>query len=296
MSSFKFNLVVAILLIGFIPVIAHAQSGTTLTYKANEGDILKYESFRQDIRTSERQGESSEFITKRSYNFQLQAEKIDSLLTFVVTVTNFDISSEGGRGRGFQPFDAEAIKGKRVRVTLTPQGEQREISAIDSIPTPARGDRPGRGPRGNPLNQLRINFFQLPARSVKVGDSWTDPYQDINQSGGFFGRFAQDQEVKGKTKFTVLGEENRHGLNCFHIKIESSYSRSFEGEMRGNKMSSESEGETSSEIWFAPQEGILVEYIQDDFSEGTTAFSGRTMPNSDEAKFSLKLIEWKPKK
>ena len=97
--------------------------------------------------------------------------------------------------------------------------------------------------------------------------------------------------MKGKTKYTVLAEEKKNGLNCLHIKIESTYSRSFEGERRGNKISSESEGETNSEIWFAPKEGILVEYMQDDFSEGTTAFSGRTMPNSNESKYSLKLLE-----
>jgi len=300
MSSFKIKFFFFILLIAFIPVIVNSQSGTTLIYKANKGDMLKYESIRQDIRTTERQGESSEFSTKRSYNFQLEAEKTDSLLTFVLTVDKFDISSEGGRGRRFQPFEPEAIKGKRVRVKITPQGKQQEITAIDSIPTPQRSERrvnrPGMGRRGNPLNQLSINFFQLPVKSLKVGDSWTEPYQDTNQPGGFFGRFARDQQVKGTTKYTVLGEEKKNGLNCLHIKTESTYSRSFKGEMRGNKMTSESEGETKSEVWFAPKEGILVEYVQDDFSEGTTAFSGRTMPNSNESKFTLKLIEWKPKK
>ena len=295
MLSFKIKLFFSILLIAFISVIANAQTGTTLTYKVNKGDILKYESTRQDIRTTERQGESSEFTTKRSYNFQLEAEKTDSLLTFVLTVDKFDISSEGGRGRGFQPFEPEAINGKRVQVKITPQGVQREITAIDSIPTPERSerrrDRPGIGRRGNPLNLLSINLFNLPVKSLKVGDSWTEPYKDTNRFGGFFGRFRPDQKVKGKTKYTVLAEEKKNGLNCLHIKIESTYSRSFEGERRGNKISSESEGETNSEIWFAPKEGILVEYMQDDFSEGTTAFSGRTMPNSNESKYSLKLLE-----
>jgi hypothetical protein len=300
MSSFKIKLFFSILLIGIIPVIANSQSVTTLSYKANKGDILKYETTRQNVRTSERQGESSEFTTKRTYNFQLEAEKSDSLLNFVLTVNNFDITSEGGRGRGFQPFEPEAIKGKRVRVKITPQGEQREITAIDSIPTlergERRGNRPGMGRRGNPLNQLRINLFLLPTKPLKVGDSWTEPYKNTDQSGRFFGRFAQDQEVKGKTKYTVLGEEKKIGLNCLHFKIESTYSRSFEGEMRGNKMTSEGEGETTSEAWFAPNEGILVEYSQDDFYEGTTAFSGRTMPSSNESKYSLKLLEWKLKK
>jgi hypothetical protein len=284
----------------YFAAIANAQTGTILTYKANEGEILKYQSTRQDTRTMEREGESSEFTTNRTYDFELKAEKPDSLLSFVLTVNKFDISSEGGRGRGFQPFIPDSINGKRLSVKITPQGEQREITAIDSIPMPERPDRGGNrsfpGRRGNPLNQLRMNLFQLPSKSLKVGDFWTEPYKDTDQTGGFFGRFAQDQKVEGKTKYTVLGEEKKVGMSCLHIKIESTYSRSFEGERQGNKMSSESEGETMSEVWFAPKEGVLVEYVQDDFSEGTTAFSGRTMPNSNESKFSLKLVEWKPKK
>lgn len=278
----------------------HAQTAQALTYKANEGDVLKYQSTRKDIRTSEREGQSSEFVTNRSYDFQLKAEKADSLLSFVLTVNKFDISSEGGRGRGFQPFDSEAIQGKRALVKITPQGEQRDITAIDSLPVPERPDRGDRGfgrPRGNPVNQLSVTLFELPAKAVKVGDSWTEPYKETERGGGgFFGRMAQDQEVKGKSKYTVLGEEKKNGLNCLHIKVESTYSRSFEGEMRGNKMSSESEGETTAQVWFAPKEGVLVEFSQDDFSEGTTAFSGRTMPSSNESNYNLKLVEWKPKK
>lgn len=284
-----------------LPALLNAQTVQLLAYKASAGDVLKYESSRKDIRTTEREGESSESTTTRTFNFDLQAETPDSLLSFVLIATKLDISSEGGRGRGFQPIDPQALLGKRVRIKMTSQGEQREITAIDSIPMPAPpdrgGDRPFPGRRGNPLDQLRINFFQLPTKAMKVGDSWTEPYKNTDQSGGgFFGRFAQDQKVEGKTKYTVLGEEQKNGLSCLHIKIESTYSRSFEGERQGNKMSSESEGETKSEAWFAPQEGILVEYVQDDFNEGTTAFSGRTMPSSNESKFTLKLVEWKPKK
>jgi hypothetical protein len=308
MSSFKIRFLISAFLTAFsfiafihISAIADPQTVTTPNYKANEGDILQYASFRQDSRISEREGESFEMTTKRSYDFQLQAEKADSLLSFVLTVNKLDISSEGGRGRGFPPFiDPQSIQGKRLRVKITPHGVQREITAIDSIPIPEprerRGDRGFRGPRGNPLNQLSINLFQLPARQLKVGDSWTEPYQDSNPMGGFFSRFAQDQKVEGKTRYTVLGKEKKNGLNCLHVKIESTYTRSFESEREGNKVSSESEGETKSEAWFATKEGVLVEYVQDDFNEGTTAFSGRTMPNSNESKFTLKLVEWKPKK
>lgn len=279
-----------------------AQSVLKLSYQANAGTTLKYASTRQDTRISEREGETSEFTTHRTYVFQLVAEKTDSLLNFILTVDSLSVLSEGGRGRGPQPFDPTIFSGKRFKLKITPQGETREFTAIDSIPMPAspdrRGDRPFRGPFGNPLNQLRINFFQLPNKAIKVGDSWTEPYKetDASRAGGFFGRFAPDQKVEGTTKYTVLGEEKKQGLTCLHIKIESTYSRSYEGERQGNTISSESEGEIHSDVWFATKEGLLVEYTQNDFNEGTTAFSGRTMPNSNESKFTLKLLEWKPKK
>lgn len=307
MPSFKIKFFITTCLVAVIFIVANSysafanpQAGITLTYKANEGDVLKYQSSRTDVRISEREGETSEMTTKRTYDFQLQAEKADSLLSFVLTVNKLDISSEGGRGRGPQPFDPKDVQGKRLRLKITPLGIQREITAIDSIRLPQRGERRGdrgfQGPRGNPLNQLSINLFQVPARSLKVGDSWTEPYKDTNPPGGLLGRFAPDQKVEGKTKYTILGEEKKNGRHCLHIKIESTYSRSFEGERQGNKVSSESEGEAKAEVWFAPKEGMLVEYIQDDFNEGTTAFSGRTMPSSNEAKFTLKLLEWTPKK
>ncbi|MCU0645341.1 MAG: hypothetical protein MUC94_13920, partial [bacterium] len=152
-----------------LPAFLNAQTVQLLAYKANTGDVLKFESSRKDIRTTEREGESSESTTNRTFNFDLQSEKSDSLLSFVLTTTKLDISSEGGRGRGFQPIDPQALLGKRVRIKMTPQGEQREITAIDSIPMPERpdrgGDRPFPGRRGNPLDQLRINFFQLPTKA-----------------------------------------------------------------------------------------------------------------------------------
>ena len=305
MSTFKSKLFIAVLCFAigviFYPAIeGHAQTGTLLTYKSNEGDVLTYQTTRKDIRSNEREGQSSEFTTTRTFDFQLKAEKPDSLLSFVLTIDKFELASEGGRGRGFQPFDPRAIQGKRLRVKITPQGEQRDITAIDSLPLPQRPDRGGergfQAPRGNLLNQLRINLFQAPTRALKVGDSWTEPYHDTDQFGGFMGRFAQDQKVEGTSKYSVLGEAKKQGLNCLHIKIESTYSRSFQGERQGRQMSSESEGETKAEVWFAPKEGVLVEYVHDDFNEGTTAFSGRTMPSSSESKFTLKLVEWKPKK
>ena len=274
-----------------------------LIYKSNEGDVLVYESVRENTRTMERGGETSDFTTKRKYNFQLKTEKVDSLICFELTVNKLESSSEGGRRFRGSRLDPEKIKGKRVRLKIKPTGELSEITAIDSISFGERrggdnnrGRRPGS--RGNPVNQLRVAFFQTPDKPIKLGDSWTEDYQEPAQlDASFRGRFSQERKVGGKSKYTFVGEEKKNGLDCFHIKVESEYSRESHGSMRGNAVNSEGEGESKADVWFAYEEGILVEYTQSDFYEGTTAFSGemnRTMANSNESKATLKLVKWEP--
>lgn len=275
-----------------------------LTYKSNKGDIIIYESVRENTRTMERRGETSDFTTTVKYDFQLKAEKVDDLICFELTVNKLETSTEGGRGfRGVQ-LDPEKIKGKRARIQIKPDGEFSEITAIDSIALPERSGRDNnRGRRsrrrGNPVNQLKVAFFLLPDKPIKVGDSWTEDYvESAREAGGFMGRAAQDRKVEGKSKYTVLGEEKKNGLNCYHIKVESEYSIESQGEMRGNEFNTEREGESTIEVWFASKEGILVAYTKNDFSESTTAFSGemnRTMASSNESKSTLKLVKWSPK-
>ncbi|MBC8180667.1 hypothetical protein H8E88_06030 [candidate division KSB1 bacterium] len=274
-----------------------------LSYKSNEGDVLIYESVRKNTRTMERGGETSDFTTTRKYDFQLKTEKVENLICFELTVNKLETSSEGGRGFRGSQLDPEKIKGKRARIKIKPSGEFIEITAIDSISV---GERRGRDNnrsrrprrRGNPVNQLRIAFFQLPDKQIKVGDSWTEDYKEpARDAGGFMGRLSQDRKVDGKSKYTVIGEEDKNGLNCYHIKVESEYSIESQGSMRGNEFNTEREGESTADIWFAYKEGILVEYTQSDFSESTTAISGemnRTMASSGESKSTLKLVKWNP--
>ena len=141
------------------------------------------------------------------------------------------------------------------------------------------------------VNMLQVAFFVLPDRQIKSGDSWTEDY--IEPAGGDqgFGRFSQDRKVTGKSKFTVVGEEKKLGFACYHIKVESQYESESHGTMRGSDYHSEGEGEVEAEVWFAYKEGVLVEFTQNDFFEGTTAISGdtnRTMANSNESKCTLK--------
>ncbi|MFZ5517776.1 MAG: hypothetical protein ACOY90_14115 [Candidatus Zhuqueibacterota bacterium] len=283
-------------------MVAAPQKGGQLTYKTHEGEILVYETVSETSRTMEREGETSEFKTTRTYNFQLQGEKSDADLSFVLTINKVDMSSSGGRGGGFRGGVPEDIQGKRVRIKLAPDGKLGEMTAIDEIKMPEprsgrQGDRPS-DRRGDPLRLFRIKMLTLPDKSFEVGKSWTEKTKGApeDDQGGFrFGGIEQTEERE--TKYTVLGQEMRNGLQCLHVSMTTKFNREGEGEMRGSEVSVEGEGETTTEFWFAPQEGVLVELTESSFYEGTTAFSGdrnMTMPSSSESKYTLKLVKYSP--
>jgi hypothetical protein len=303
-TIWTFFLFIFIVSVSIDSIIKANPKDKNLTYKSNEGDVLIYESVRENTRTMERGGETSDFTSTRKFDFQLKTEKIDDLICFELTVNKLETSSEGGRRFGGRRLDPEKVKGKRARLKVATNGEFKEISAIDSIsfdesPGGENNRRRRPGGRGNPVNMLRVTFFQLPDEPVKIGDSWTEDYKEpARETGGFMGRFSQERKVDGKSKYTVLSEEEKNGLNCYFIKVESEYSIESQGSMRGSEVNSEREGESTAEIWFAYKEGILVAYIQSDFSESTTAFTGemkRTIASSNESKTTLKLVKWSPK-
>jgi len=190
-----------------------------------------------------------EITTKRDYAFGLVAEEPGDLLSFILTIEKIKIKSEGGWGD--RDTDMSDYKDKRIRIQMTSLGEQKEITAIDSLPVPERrGERRGgqrRGPRRrwNRAAQFGTGFFQLPDKEVGVGDSWTETIRDsIRPAIGGRG-FSRNQIEERTTKYTVLGEVKKKKLKCLHIKAESTYIREGSGTMGGNEMTSESDGETT---------------------------------------------------
>jgi len=274
-----------------------------LQYKARKGDVLQYKSVSENIRAMDRGEQIFETTTTRDFAFSLEAEEPGDLLGFVLTIDNINTKTEGGRWN--RDMDMSGYKDKRIHIRISALGEQKEITAIDSLPVPeGRGDRRGNrgmggGRRRNRAVQFGVGFFQLPDKEVSIGDSWTETKKDSLRPGGGSG-FGMNQIEERTTKYTVVGEKKKKGMKCLHIKAESTYSREGYGTMGDNEMSSEFEGESTAEVWFAPEEGLLVEYITTDFSEGTTAFSGGdrggTMSNISESKGTLKLVKWKKKK
>jgi len=271
-----------------------AETGFILSYRPGKSDIYVYERTRESSNTMERGGQSFETTSSSKLVFQLETEKIDSLISFILTVDTIGYSFESSRGT--QTMDFGDIKGKKVRATITPDGTGHDIVPIDSLPTPKMDDRPM---EGGVTGWMAVNLFKTPDRPVKIGDSWTDAKLDTNTHDDTTRQSTRTFINDSRATYTVVGEEEKMGLTCLHIQIDTEYSTQSWGSMRGTDISSEGEGETSSHAWFAYKEGVLVEYNTNTFYEGTTAFSGQmnmTSPNSNETKSWLKLVRWVPVK
>ncbi|HEX9972699.1 MAG TPA: hypothetical protein VGD14_11570 [bacterium] len=244
--------------------------------------------------TMERMGQTFETTNSQTFVFQLETEKVDSLISFIKTVDTIGYSFGGLQGS--QAMDFGDIKGKKVRGIMTSKGVGRDIVPIDSLPITKMGDRPM---EGDAKGWLAVQLFKAPDKPIKIGETWTEAKLDTNTHTDTTRQSTRTSINDSKSKFTILDEETKMGLTCLHIQVETEYSSQSSGKMKDTEINTEGEGETKSHAWFAYKEGILVEYNTETFYEGTTAFSGQmnmTSPNTNESKSSLKLVKWVPVK
>ncbi len=271
-----------------------AKKGIILSYRPKPGDIFVYERITQDTNTMERMGQSFETTSNSKYVFQLETEQVDSLIHFVLTLDTLSHSFVGPQGA--QAIDFGDIKGKKIRAAITLHGDPKDLTPIDSLPTPKLGDQPM---QGNAKDWFSVPLFKVPDRPMKIGDSWTEAKLDTTTQIDTTRQSTRTYIKDSKSQYTVLGEETKLGLTCLHLQIETQYSSQTSAKMSDSQMSAEGDGETKGQVWFAYKEGILVEFSYSGFYEGTTAITGPmnlTSPNTRESKFSLRLVNYTPAK
>ena len=271
------------------PVWGNAETGYLLSYRPAAGDFYQYQRTMHGVNTSERGGQSFENMSDQVFGFQLETESVDSLITFVLTVDTMSFIME--HSRGTMAVDYGEINGKQVRVSFTPQGEKKEVALIDSLPTPQMSGRPM---PGDPKDRLGVHLFKLPDRPLKIGDSWTETKIDTSTRNDSTRQSTFTSITDGTTKYSVVGEEVKMGMDCLHLKLETKSILESIGSMRGTEINTEGESEGTSHVWFAYKNGILVEYSSKSFYEGTTAYSGQmsgTSPSTNESESALKLVK-----
>jgi hypothetical protein len=280
-----------------------AKNGFILSYRPNVGDSYVYiiEQTAENTNIMEGRDRSSEAekpngsISK--FVFELETKKVDSLISFILTVDTIAYSFIGPEGT--TAIDYGDIKGKKAHAIMTPKGEQRDMVAIDSFPTPKTGDQPIKGvKKGAKLPGLILPLIKVPDKPIKLGDTWYETKLDTNTHIDTTHQSTHMLFHDSKIKYSVLGEEKKMGLTCLCLKVEVKYSRKSQIKMQNFETNSEGKGEVTSNLWFAYKKGVLVEYNTTDFFEeiGRSAQTNMTSLHKSKIETSLKLVKWTPVK
>ena len=98
--------------------------------------------------------------------------------------------------------------------------------------------------------------------------------------------------VSSHVTYTLVEPTERFGYKCYKITSKGTTSYQGKGQMMGMSMFTEGTGTVNGTIYFAPEEGILVESESTSQQELTSAVTGQqnmTIPISQSVKSSTTL-------
>jgi hypothetical protein len=173
--------------------------------------------------------------------------------------------------RAQKNFDFQnAISKKPIRVRMSAKGDPRGATPLAPIDVSASG---------MPISERMVArqaaiFPALPLRSVKVGDTWTDAVKDTaapKQKDPRLGEGAGVRYTSISTTYRVDSLVKRNGYSC--LKITWSGTVSIEGKMIFPQADSfnEETSAVSGVLYFAANEGVLVELMVRTEKEATNA-------------------------
>ena len=255
-----------------------------LRYKMAKGTVLHYRMDSKMESLQEMMGSEVEANAKSNAKIRItsEGENKDGNLTFLMVYESMLFEMVGSMmDSTFK--DPGGIIGKRVRKTITPNGDQIESVELDSIKLGllARG--------GGGLASGSEFFPNLPDSELKMGEkvSTTD-VDSLDTLGG-------TTVSKSEMEFTLTGKETKFGYDCLKIDVKGTVTLEGDGTMQGMKFFIEGDGDFQRTLYFAPKEGLLVATDNQTDIEMTVAVTGQmqmTIPITQSQTSNITLLKW----
>jgi len=256
------------------------QTGLILQYRLPEGQTLKYE-------TSGRQAESTEVMGQKidveskvesAYSLRSMGQK-DGNLQLEVSIETMSIHTKSPQ-RELSP-DLSPVIGKSFVMTLSPFGEEIDISGAESI------EYTGPAGKRNLASRFQTVFHDAAAQPVMVGNSWTtqDAIVEKGEAGAITIRF---QNVH-----TLAGFETVEGLECARIQAKVTGDVEGDGNQGGATYTVKGRYQGLDTWYFAYKEGILVKVSSSGVIDATidvTSPQTMTIPTKQELSSEIRLI------
>ncbi len=262
----------------------YASDSYKLTYKMAKGTVLHYHMDSKMESLQEMMGSEVEANSKTNAKIKItsEGENEDGNLTYLMVYESMLFEMVGSMmDSTFK--DPEGLIGKRVRKTITPDGDQIESVELDSIKLGllARG--------GGGLASGREFFPNLPDSELKMGEkvSVTD-VDSLDTLGG-------TTVSKAEMEFTLTGKETKFGYDCLKIDVKGTVNLEGDGTMQGMKFFIEGDGDFQRTLYFAPKEGLLVAAENQTDIEMTIAVTGQmqmTIPITQSQTSNITLLKW----
>ena len=266
------------------------QSGFTVSYKLDKGQVLQYNSTADQIMSLEAMGQTMEITTDMIFKYTLLGTGINEEKNLVGKLTIDDMSMKTISFQGNTNPDVSKLLGKSFDLTFSPLGKELDFAGIEDLKIDL-------GPTGGGVQSIK-RFFKdilsdLPDKPVKIGESWEVKDEQTEPQG--------TMDVKSITTavHTLEGYETVDGFECLKIVTKATGSLQGSGEQGGGQIDMEGDVETETIWYFAYKIGVFVKAVSDIFVEGTIAISGAqdmTLPMTQEAKSEVKLVSPPPSK
>ncbi|UCE07744.1 MAG: hypothetical protein JSW07_06850, partial [bacterium] len=147
------------------------KTGFILNYRLSPNQVWKYSSTSSQMTDMEQMGQTIETETNSMTLYTVTGKGLDNKKNLLATTT-IDTMSVVSKGMGREnKFDLMPLIGKSFGLTFSPKGEELEFSGADTLEVDF--GMMGGGKR-DAKSLFRSIFPDLPEKSVKIGETWTD--------------------------------------------------------------------------------------------------------------------------
>jgi len=254
-------------------------AGIVLEYKMPEGRILSYQSSGEAVEATEAMGQSMESHTSSRDAFSLKAKgRKEGNLLMGVTIEDMAITITGPQG-DMSP-DMTSVRGRTFDMVLSPLGAEVDVAGAEAITYEmATGTR-------NIATGFKLFFPDLPAKSLKVGDTWPSSGGTDEKAGGL------NLRLDFQNANTLEGFETVDGMECARVRSQVTATISGSGNQQGMDMAFSGTGKGTDLWYFAVKEGIYVKSSADMTMDMSITISamGQTIPVKQTRKGEVRLV------
>jgi len=276
--------VAVLVLAAAVPAVAggpQAKPGqaVVLEYKMPAGRALTYQTKSEQVRVMEIQGQSMDVNTTATNTFTFKSKGLKEK-NFLLGVTIDDIAMTlTSSAQGDMSPDLSSVKGKSFDMVLSPLGSEVDVSGAEAITIDVAGDS------SSVANGFKAFFPDLPAKPVKIGDSWPSS-AGIDQKTS-----STNIRVDLQYVHTLEGFEAIDGMECARISSQFTGTVTGTGNQGGMDLAFSGTNKGKDTWYFAVKEGIFVKTSSESTSEMSIDVSaaGMTIPMTQTVKSEIKL-------